>query len=216
MRSQERAAERERIGYRLHDTIIQDLVGAALQLELIGMQIPEGSEKTAHLVAELTARMREIVGKSRNMVSSLHSIATPQYDLLEVLREAADEFRLGELPVLKFETKGNQVIEPLIQDEVYRICREALANAFRHSNATRIDVCAAYSDQAIEISIDDDGSGMDAETLRLGRSGHFGLTGMQAHAQRIGATVVVESELNRGTRVRLKVPIRSRPWWRLV
>lgn len=217
MRFQERAAERERIGYQIHDTIIQDLVGTALQLELIGMQIPERSEKTVHLVADLTVRMREIVGKSRNMVSSLHSMATPQYHLLEVLREAAAEFRLGEMPVLKLETKGKQhVIEPLVQDEVYRICREALANAFRHSNATRIDVCAAYMDEAIEISINDNGSGMDEETLRIGRSGHFGLLGMQAHAQRIGATVVIESEPNQGTRVRLTVPTSSRRRWRLV
>jgi signal transduction histidine kinase/ligand-binding sensor domain-containing protein len=217
LRFQERAAERERIGYQIHDTIIQDLVGTALQLELIGMQIPEQSEKTAYLVADLTTRMREMVGKSRNMVSSLHYMATPQYHLLEVLREAAAEFRLGELPVLKLETKGKQpVIEPLVRDEVYRICREALANAFRHSNATRIDVCAAFTDEGIEISISDNGTGMDEETLRIGRTGHFGLSGMQAHAQRIGATVLIESEPNLGTRVRLKVPTPSRRWWHLV
>ncbi|MBB5316046.1 sensor histidine kinase [Tunturibacter empetritectus] len=217
LRFQERAAERERIGYQIHDTIIQDLVGTALQLELIGMQIPENSEKTAYLLADLTARMREMVGKSRNMVSSLHSMATPQYHLLEVLREAAAEFRLGELPVLRLETRGKQpIIKPLVRDEVYRICREALANAFRHSNATRIDVCAAYTDEGIEISISDDGSGMDEETLRIGRSGHFGLSGMQAHAQRIGATVLIDSELNLGTTVRLNVPTPSRRWWHLV
>ena len=214
LRFQERAAERERIGYQIHDTIIQDLVGTALQLELIGMQIPEQSEKTAHLVADLTVRMREMVAKSRNMVSSLHSIATPQYHLLEVLREAAAEFRLGELPVLKLETKGKEpVIEPLVRDEVYRICREALANAFRHSNATRIDVCAVYTKEGIEISVNDDGRGMDETTLRRGRSGHFGLRGMQAHAQRIGATVLIETEMNRGTRVQLKVPTPPHHWW---
>jgi signal transduction histidine kinase len=162
----------------------------------------------------LTVRMREMVAKSRNMVSSLHSIATPQYHLLEVLREAAAEFRLGELPVLKLETKGKEpVIEPLVRDEVYRICREALANAFRHSNATRIDVCAVYTKEGIEISVNDDGRGMDETTLRSGRSGHFGLSGMQAHAQRIGATVLIESEMDRGTRVQLKVPTPPHHWW---
>lgn len=214
LRFQERAAERERIGYEIHDTIIQDLVGTALQLELISMQIPEHPERTAHLVADLTSRMREMVGKSRNMVSSLHSTATPQYHLLEVLREAAAEFRLAELPVLKLHTRGRQpVIEPFIRDEVYRICREAMANAFRHSNATAIDVCAAYTDDGLEVTIVDDGSGMDQETLKTGRSGHFGLSGMQAHAQRIGATVEIESKPGSGTTVRLMVSTAPRRWW---
>jgi len=216
-RFQERAAERERIGYQIHDTIIQDLVGTALQLELIGLQIPERSEKAAYLVADLTARIREMVGKSRNMVSSLHSMATPQYPLFEVLREAAAEFRIGELPLLNLEIKGKQYdIEPLVRDEVYRICREALANAFRHANAAHVSVCAAYTEEGIEIAIKDDGIGICEETLTIGRTGHFGLSGMKAHAQRIRATVLIESELNVGTLVRLRVPTSSRHWWQIV
>jgi len=212
LRSQERAAERERIGYEIHDTIIQDLVGTALQLELIGMQLQEHPEKTERLLSDLTARMREMVGKSRDMVSTLHSMAASQRHLLDMLREAAAEFRLGEMPLLKIEAKGKQpVIESLIVDEIYRICREALANAFRHSNATLVEVCATYTETEIDISISDDGTGMDEETLRSGRLGHFGLSGMQA--QRIGATVVIESQPGQGTSVRLKVQTASRRWW---
>jgi signal transduction histidine kinase len=217
LKFQERAAERERIAYQIHDTIIQDLVGTALQLELIGMQIPEHPENTASLLVALTARMRDMVAKSRNMVSSLHSTATPEYDLLEVLNEAAAEFRLGELPVLTLETRGTpRPIDPLIRDEVYRICREALANAFRHANANSIHVWAAFSDKEISIAIEDDGSGMDEQTRMIGRSGHFGLSGMQAHARRIGATVIVETEPGNGTTVRLTVPPASRTWWHSV
>jgi ligand-binding sensor domain-containing protein/signal transduction histidine kinase len=214
LRLQERAAERERIAYQIHDTIIQDMVGTALQLELIDMQIPEHPENAGNLLRGLTARMREMVSKSRNMVSSLQSTATPEYDLLEVLRNAASEFRLGETPELVLETEGTpREIDPLVRDEVYRICREALANAFRHSNASAIEVRVVFTDDVIEVAIQDNGSGMDEQTRIHGRPGHFGLSGMQAHANRIGATVMIQSGVAEGTRVHLTVPAVGGNWW---
>ncbi|MGA7314070.1 MAG: two-component regulator propeller domain-containing protein [Silvibacterium sp.] len=214
LRFQERAAERERIAYQIHDTIIQDMVGTALQLELIGMQIPEQPQNARNLLQGLTARMREMVSKSRNMVSSLHSTATPEYDLLEVLRNAAEEFRLGEAPELTLSAEGSpREIDPLVRDEVYRICREALANAFRHSNASIIEVCVIFREDAIEVAIEDNGDGMDEETRIHGRAGHFGLGGMQAHASRIDATVMIQSDRGAGTRVHLTVPAIHGNWW---
>jgi signal transduction histidine kinase/ligand-binding sensor domain-containing protein len=217
LRFQERAAERERIAYQIHDTIIQDMVGTALQLELIDMQIPEHPENARNMLKTLTGRMREMVSKSRNMVSSLHSTATPEYDLLEVLDNAAEEFRLGDTPKLVMETEGMpREIDPLIRDEVYRICREALANAFRHANAETIEVRVVFHKNAIEVTIEDDGDGMDEETRTHGRPGHFGLSGMQAHASRIGATVMIQSDLQDGTRVYLTVPAPRGNWWHAV
>jgi len=214
LRSQERAAERERIAYEIHDTVIQDMVGTALQLELIGMQIPDHPGNAARLISGLTVRMREMIEKSRGMVSSLHSTATPEYDLLAVLSDAAAEFRLGELPALVLETNGPpRELHPWLRDEVYRICREAIANAFRHSGAKKIEVCVTFHPDEIQVTVRDDGRGMDDDVRIRGRPGHFGLSGMQAHARRIGATVTIESEPDRGTRVLLQVPAASRRRW---
>ncbi len=210
---QERAAERERIAYQIHDTVIQDMIGTVLQLELLSFQMDEKPEKASSHLVVLTQRLREAVARSRNMVSSLHSTAVVQLSLVEVLRHAEAEFRLGESP--KFELSSSGVprdIHPLIRDEVYRICREALANAFRHANASNVHVIVRFLPELLEVEIGDDGEGIDEEIRLHGRPGHFGLPGIHAHAQRINASIEIASAPRQGTRILLRVPT-QRPKW---
>jgi signal transduction histidine kinase/ligand-binding sensor domain-containing protein len=216
LRFQERVAERERIAYQIHDTVIQDMIGAALQLELLGFQIADQPAKAESLLGSLAERMRETIARSRNMVWSLHSTAVVQYSLVEVLRHAEAEFRLGVLPEFSLTSVGEaRHVHPLVRDEVYRICREALANAFRHSNAKSVQVTVRFIPDTLEVEICDDGDGMDEGTVQHGRAGHFGLPGMQAHAQRIGAQIAIKSALGQGTRISLRVTTRASLWQRL-
>ena len=215
MRFQERVAERERIAHQIHDTVIQDLIGATLQLELIGFEMADQPERSKTTLATLAERMRETIARSRDMVSNLHSTAVAQYSLVEVLRHSEAEFRSGPLPVFDLVSKGElREVHPLIRDEVYRICREALANAFRHANAEYVTVEVRFLPDMLEVEISDDGNGMTEELLQHGRAGHFGLRGMHAHAQRIGATLVIESEPRQGTNVILRVKTHNSSLWR--
>ncbi|HEY9127294.1 MAG TPA: ATP-binding protein, partial [Acidobacteriaceae bacterium] len=213
---QERAAERERIAYQIHDTVIQDMIGAALQMETVSFQISGEPEKASSNLNLLAQRLRETIARSRNMVWSLHSTAVVQYSLLEVLKHAEAEFRLGEKPSFELTSKGEpRDVHPLVRDEVYRICREALANAFRHSNAEMVRVELRFLPDALEVEICDDGEGIDEETRKHGRPGHFGLPGMQAHAQRIGAEITIVSSPGAGARILLRVKTRKPRWrWR--
>ena len=217
LRLQERMAERERIAYEIHDTVIQDMTGATLQLELLGFHIGDQPEKAVELQELLARRMRETVTRSRNMVRNLHSTAVMQYSLVEVLRHAEAEFRLAELPEFELTSVGEaRPVNPLVRDEVFRICREALANAFRHASARMVRVTVRFLPKVLEVEISDDGEGMDDETLLHGRPGHFGLPGIRAHAQRIGATIAIESSRGTGTRIVLRIAARGprRLWWR--
>jgi signal transduction histidine kinase/ligand-binding sensor domain-containing protein len=210
---QERAAERERIAYQIHDTVIQDMVGTVLQLELLGFELSEKPEKASSNLGHLTQRLRDTVARSRNMVWSLHSTSVVQYSLVEVLRHAEAEFRLGELPDFELSSNGEpREIHPLIRDEVYRICREALANAFRHSNARRVHVIVRFLPDMLEVEIGDDGDGIQEEIRLHGRPGHFGLPGMQAHAQRIDAAIQIVSAPGQGTQILLRVRTRRTNW----
>jgi len=225
LRFQERSAERERIALQIHDTFIQDLTGTALQLELVGLQLEEDPEVAQLSLSNLAARMREMVGRSRDIVSNLHSMAGPQFSLLDLLTHAEAEFRLTETPAYDLSTEGvARLLHPLLRDEVYSICREAIANAFRHAAANRIEVKIVFLARKLVVTIVDDGVGM-SETMRMkGRAGHFGLPGMQAHARRIGATLRVDSSPGSGTRVTLEASLTGRleghqrrlSFWRLV
>jgi signal transduction histidine kinase len=94
----------------------------------------------------------------------------------------------------------------MIRDDVYRIGREALANAFRHSAGSRIEVAVERARDVLRVRVRDDGRGIDPEILRAGRDGHWGLSGMRERAERIGGTLRVWSGPGAGTEVELSIP----------
>ncbi len=205
LRFQERSAERERIALQIHDTFIQDLTGTALQLELVELQLEEDPEIAQRSLSHLAARIREMVARSREIVSNLHSMAGPQFSLMDLLSYVEAEFRLAETPAYRLSSEGTPcVLHPFLRDEVYSICREAIANAFRHAAANRIEVKVVFLSRKLVVSIADDGVGMSEAVRTGGRAGHFGLSGMQAHARRIDGKLQVESSPGVGTRVTLE------------
>jgi signal transduction histidine kinase len=94
----------------------------------------------------------------------------------------------------------------LLRDEIYRIGREALINAFRHARANQIEVVLTYSSSRLRLVVRDDGCGIDPNILRSGREGHWGISGMRERADRIGARLQVFSSASAGTEVELSVP----------
>ena len=214
LRFQERAAERERIAYQIHDTVIQDMIGVAFQLELLGFQLTDKPESATDSLGNLANRVRSSIARNRNMVASLHSTASKESSLIDVLRNAEAEFRLNDLPEFELTSTGEpRPIDPLVRDEVYRICREALSNAFRHSYAKHVSVKVHFFPDSFQVSVTDDGQGIDEVIMQRGRDGHFGLRSMQANARRIGAVFTVESQSSLGTKITLQVKT-NRPAWK--
>src|SRR5262249_53564418 len=94
----------------------------------------------------------------------------------------------------------------LIHQEIYRIGREALLNAFCHSGAKRVEVELEYADQNLQMRVRDNGTGIDPQVLRNGREGHWGLAGMRERAARIGGLLKISSSPRIGTVVLLTIP----------
>src|SRR5262249_24662961 len=95
---------------------------------------------------------------------------------------------------------------PLIRDQVYRIGREAISNALRHSGARVVDVELEYTESALSLRVRDTGRGINEDVLRSGRDGHWGLIGMRECAEKIGARLKVTSRPHAGTQLDLTVP----------
>jgi signal transduction histidine kinase len=98
-------------------------------------------------------------------------------------------------------------LEPWIHEDVYRVAREAIRNAFRHARASRIETEVAFGGSQLSIRIRDDGVGIDAQILALGgREDHWGLLGMRERAASFGGALDVRSKPGAGTEVELRVP----------
>ena len=97
-------------------------------------------------------------------------------------------------------------LHPLLRDDIYRIGREGLINAFRHSRAHNIEVELKYTPSELHVLVRDDGCGIEPQILKSGRDGHWGLSGMRERAEQIGGRFHVYNRPAAGTEVELTVP----------
>jgi signal transduction histidine kinase len=113
----------------------------------------------------------------------------------------------GPTPAFQVDVHGTpRTLHPLVRDEIYRITREALRNAFQHAKAHRIEVGVRYDERRLVVSVRDDGRGIEPEVMARGaRSGHFGLRGMHERSRILGAHLDVWTELDLGTEVELSI-----------
>jgi signal transduction histidine kinase len=205
MKFEERLADRTRIAQDLHDTLLQGLLSASMQLH-VADELLEPSSAAKPLVGRVLQLMGQVVEEGRNAVQGLRSTSDTR-DLERALLQVRQECTGENEPDFKIVVEGSlRPLHPLIRDEVYRIGREALVNAFRHSNANRIEVELEYGAREFRLLIRDDGIGIAAEVIEQGRAGHWGLSGMRERTTEIGGKLKVLSRTGAGTEVALSIP----------
>lgn len=208
IRFEERLAERTRIAQELHDTLLQGFVSVSMQLHVADDLLPENS-LAKPMVGRVLELMKDVVDESRNTVRGLRSPNAVPLELDHAFSRIPEE--LGSKHNIDFRVivEGRpRPLSPLIRDDVYRMGREAVVNAFRHSGAKAIQVVLEYGSRYLRLLVRDDGCGIDEQVLRSGREGHFGLPGMRERAERIGARLRVWSHPSHGTEIDLSVPSR--------
>ncbi len=127
-------------------------------------------------------------------------------DLAGALRALGQELATGHSANFRLVIEGpRRELRPTIRDEIYRIAREALRNAFAHSGAGHIEAEITFGERLFRLRIRDDGAGIPPEVLDGGRSGHFGLAGMRERAKQIGSQLTVSSGPEAGTEIELSV-----------
>lgn len=206
VRFEERLAERTRIAQELHDTLLQGVLSASMHLHVAVENLPADSPSKPSL-NHIQQLMGQVIEDGRNAVQSLRSNGSGSLDLEQAFSRIRQELAVREQIAFRVVVEGRpQPLHPIIRDEVYRIGREALVNAFRHSGAGSIEVEVEYVASHLRLLVRDDGAGIDEQVLRSGREGHWGLSGMRERAERIGARLRVRSRAAAGTEVELTVP----------
>ena len=201
-----RLDERTRIARELHDTLLQTVQSASLLLSAALYDVTPDSPVKPRLERVLEL-MSQGVAEGRNTIQGLRSSDLRTMDLVVALTGVEQE--LSCRPDIDFRVNvvgGQQPLNPLIQQEIYRIGREALLNAFCHSGAKRVEVELEYADQNLQMHVRDNGTGIDPRVLRNGRDGHWGLAGMHERAARIGGLLKISSSPSIGTVVLLTIP----------
>lgn len=206
LRFNERLNERTRIAQDLHDTLLQGVLSASMQLSLAVDQV-EHESPAKPLLGRVAQLMDQVKEEGRLALRGLRTTQSIDGSLEKALSRVRQELGIDEQITYRVTANSSaRRLRPLIRDEVYRISREAVVNAFRHSKAGAIEVEVDYESSYLLVQVRDDGCGMDPLVLRSGRDGHWGLVGMRERSRAIGADLKVRSRLGSGTEVELKVP----------
>jgi signal transduction histidine kinase/ligand-binding sensor domain-containing protein len=210
LRFEARLAERTRIAQELHDTLLQGVLSASMRLHVAVDRLPDDSP-TKPSFSRILQLMGQVVDQGRDAIRGIRSLDVNLVDLEQAFSRIPQELAFNqdnEKPIdFRVLVKGEpRALRPILRDEAYSIGREALVNAFRHSEARSIEVELEYAPSHLRILIRDDGCGIDPQALRLGSDGHWGLSGMRERAERIGAKLKVGSSVASGTEVELSVP----------
>jgi signal transduction histidine kinase/ligand-binding sensor domain-containing protein len=213
IRVEERVEERTRIARELHDTLLQSFQGLMFSFQAARNLLPARTEEAICTLDRAIREGDEAIAEGRDAIRGLRADPALASNLEHQLTAAGKELARsciteGEPPAFQVTVEGaRQPLSPLLHDEVYRIAREILRNAFRHAHASRIEAEIAYDRQFLRLRIRDNGKGIDHNVLEKGaRQGHWGLPGVHERAKRIGARLKLWSEPGVGTEAELTVP----------
>jgi len=212
LRLEERIGERTRIARELHDTLLQGFQGLMFRLQAVRDLLPERPTEAFQVLDTALDRGDQAIAEGRNAVQGLRSSTVIDNDLVHGLTVLAEELATPKgnpaSATFRLLVEGRpRDLDPILRDEIYRIAREALGNAFRHARAQKIEAEITYGDRLFHLRIRDDGSGIDPSVRDRGsRAGHWGLTGMRERAKTLGGRLEVWSQEGAGTEVDLTIP----------
>lgn len=204
-RFDERLGERNRLAHELHDTLLQTIQGSRMVAD-DALSDPEDNARMRSALERLSDWMAQATREGRAAVNELRASTTQTNDLVEGLRQAAEEAQVPASMQVVLSVEGKtKLMHPILRDEIYRIGCEAIRNAVHHSGGSKVQVELNYGTN-LELKVRDNGKGIPPEFSAHGREGHFGLATMQERAERIGGKLRVFSNPGAGAEVDLVVP----------
>jgi signal transduction histidine kinase len=198
--------ERRLLHRELHDRVGGNLSALRLELYVIDQLLERGDQAAAaeHLDSA-GGVVKETIEMARDLMAELRPPALDEHGLLAALRTfaRAQAERLG-LPVEVHGTDLSRRPSPFVETALFRIVQEAVSNAAKHARATRIDVSVTEQENAVSLSVVDDGQGFDSSAAARTLP-HWGLSNMRERAQAIGATLLVDTAVGKGTSITVQL-----------
>ena len=194
-----------RIGQDLHDNLGQHLTGItflskALERKLSARKLPEAKD-----AGEIVQMVINVLSQTRQLARSLFPMELESGELVEALREMAGSVEtVSKATCQVLTSEGLVVRNPDVANHLFRLTQEAVNNAVKHGNPTRIEINLLLEGDLLLLRIQDNGGG--CEVQRSTRTG-LGMRIMQYRAQKIGGRLEFVSSPEEGTEVKCSLPV---------
>ena len=200
--------EQNRIAKDVHDGIGQMLTGLKYNLESINMNdIQKTTSKIEHLKDLTTNIIKGVRAATFNLTPpelSDHGVVPAMIKLTQELGRLT-----GKEILFLNKTDYNQRLDSLVEINIYRIVQEAINNAIKYAESSHILVAVSHSEKILSIVVDDDGQGFEPSKVKHVKNGDggMGMTFMKERITFVEGRLFLNSELGKGTRVTLNIPI---------
>ena len=198
-------AERQRLSRQMHDGPAQALSNFILQTEIAMRLLDVDPAQARDELGNLKTSAMGTFQKVRNFIFELRPMMLDDLGLIPTLRRYSDAFKeQAGLDVSVTVTGTERRLEPYIEVMIFRAVQELLGNASRHSQASLIKVQVDLGNELIRTSVEDNGKGFSAETLK--DSSNLGLKLIRERAEMLGGNFEIDSAAGSGARISFTVP----------
>jgi NarL family two-component system sensor histidine kinase LiaS len=197
--------ERNRLARDLHDSAKQKAFAALAQLGTVrGLLNGHGNSATVHL-GEAENLVTDVIQELTFLVQEIYPIALQEKGLATALREYIFEWENRNDATVQLVTHNDRRLPIDVEQAIYRVSQESLANIARHSHARRVDISLVYNGDSAQLTIADDGCGFDLSVKSQG----MGLRSIRERVSSIHGTVQVQSAPGHGTRILVQIPTKG-------
>lgn len=207
LRSLAVAEERVRIARELHDGMAQVLAYVNTKAQAVKAYLDKGkNEQASEQLEQLASASRDVYTDAREGIMALRTQLGPDQPFSVALEEFTKRWEAQSGIPTSLDIEGVLELSPPVELQLLRIIQEALANARKHSGASKTHVKLRQDGSFILASVQDDGSGFDPSIRTRAAFPRFGLAIMRERAESIGGTLAIDTTPGEGTRVKIRVP----------
>jgi two-component system, NarL family, sensor histidine kinase LiaS len=190
--------ERNRLARELHDTVKQQTFATLMQVRAARNLLESDPQTAGQHLEEAENLIKTSQQELSSMISELRPAALEGQGLAEALGSYLETWSKHACIPADFKVQGQRRLPLTVEQALYRVAQEALANAARHSRATAVAVELVYAERQVSLTIADNGVGFDLSTgLKQG----FGLQSMRERIEALGGQVKIKTSANEGTRI---------------
>ena len=195
--------ERGRIGRELHDGLGQQLGGLLFLMSGLHRDLQSVNAPQKETAGQLSKELATALAQARSLAHELYAVPPEPDGLLEALQNLAERIAIDRRIRCEFVAPVSVLVYvQAVANHLYRIAQEALHNALKHSQATRIDIELVQQSGEVELRVRDNGTGFVGQPTSRG----LGLRTMEQRARLIGGRLKVQTHSSGGTEVICSVP----------
>lgn len=200
--------ERRRISQDLHDSVAQNLSSIILNLDFLRKQIPARNNQARQEIERLEELTKETISELRKLIYDLRPTTLDSLGLVLTLQKHVEQFSKENQIKIKFNSLLEERLPAPVETTLFRLTQEALNNVKKHAGANQVAISLERVQDAVNVTIEDNGKGFDLRRMKSPRfrDEGLGLLGMRERTESLGGNLNIITQPGRGTKIIATIP----------